>query len=75
MMISVKYSVQFPLIVLLIYSRTGTHFLYKSQQYCYIIQNDSSPAHLSHSVVCMRHCLQGLTWFECCEMSKEELLM
>jgi hypothetical protein len=32
------------------------------------------PAHLSHSVGCMKSNLQGLTWFECCEFSKEDLL-
>ena len=33
------------------------------------------PPHPSHSVVCMRPSLQGLTWFEYCEISKEELLI
>jgi len=33
------------------------------------------PAHPSHSAGCMRPTLQGLTWFECCELSKEELLI
>jgi hypothetical protein len=32
------------------------------------------PAHLSHSAGCMRPTLQGLTWFECYELAKEELL-
>jgi len=31
------------------------------------------PAHLSQSADCMRPTLQGLTWFECCELSQEEL--
>ncbi len=26
------------------------------------------PAHLSHSVGCMKHNLQGLMWFECREL-------
>jgi hypothetical protein len=70
-----KHSVQFPLILLLIFSRTATHFLYESPQYCYIIKNYSSQAHLSHSVILMIHSLRGLKWFECCEISKEELLL
>ena len=32
------------------------------------------PAHLSQSVGCMKPNLQGLMWFECREISKEELL-
>ena len=32
------------------------------------------PAHLSHSVGCMKPNLQGLVCFECREISKEELL-
>ena len=46
-----KHSVQFPLIVLLILSRTVTHFLYKSPQYCYIIkklQHSGLSLSLSH---------------------------
>jgi len=30
---------------------------------CHIIINYNFPAHFSHSVVCMRPSLQGLTWF------------
>ena len=70
-----QHYVQFPLIVLLIFSRTGTHFLYKPPKYCYTIKKYSSQAHLSHSVICMRRRLQGLMWFECCEISKEEPLL
>ena len=42
---------------------------------CYIIKYYNSPRRLSHSVVCTRLGLQGLTWFECCEIGKEELLI
>jgi hypothetical protein len=38
-------------------------------------KNYSSLPRLSHSVVCMRLSLQGLPWFECCEIGKEELLI
>ncbi len=35
----------------------------------------NGPAYLSHSDGCMKPNLQGLMWFECREISKEELLI
>ena len=38
------------------------------------VRTYNRPSHLSHSVGCMEPNLQGLMWFACRELCKEELL-
>ena len=44
-------------------------FMFRHSRHVY-----NRPAHLSHSFGCMKPNLQELMWFECREISKEELL-
>ena len=45
-------------------------FIFRHSRHIY-----NRPAHISHSLGCMKPNLQGLMWFECREISKEALLM
>jgi len=43
----------------------------QQQQKVYVSVTYNGLAHLSRSVVSMIPSVQGLSWFECCEISKE----